>query len=87
MNVTDGREEATRHSSYDFDIQSTQWSQVTPEYMPWGHTPTSPAAPLVTFTATSSQSTQQQQPGPSGLHYNPNLVSHCKRKAELDIAA
>lgn len=93
MNVTDSRnEEAASHNTYNFHNSSnTQWSQVTPQYMPWGHTPTSPAAPLVTFTAQAAQERQvlpEPQPGPSNFNYKTfNILKHMKRKAEQDIAS
>lgn len=86
MNITDSCEEPTRHTNFEYNIHPTQWNQVTPQYMPWGHSPASPAAPLVTFTATS-QNNQLQQPGPSGINFKSNAVSHCKRRAEFDISA
>lgn len=91
MNLTDSREEPISHNSINFR-NSTQWSQVTPQYMPWGHTPTSPAAPLVTFTATSVQEqpviNTEPQPGPSNYNFSSfNILKHMKRKAEQDIAS
>lgn len=54
--------------------QGPCWNQITPQYMPWGHSPARPPAPLVTFTAQLAS----QQP----TLENPQTLSLlCKRKA------
>ncbi|GLV36999.1 hypothetical protein CBL_02169 [Carabus blaptoides fortunei] len=95
MNLAeDSNQSQPRQSVFDYSCPVTQWSQVTPQYMPWGHSPTSPAAPLVTFSAqpqpqmaemSFSHTLNDVTSQPSTSSFGHKSLMHCKRKADLDI--
>lgn len=77
------------------NTQPVQWNPGPPQFSPWGHSPNSPPARLVTFSAQPQPSQNMnfgqllassgQKIGQSSSGFDQTVFNHCKRKANLDI--